>query len=154
MTAKIEGTKRDKVRAYWAADVNLSYADVAVRFNVTPRQVRTAVEDLPREGPRAQLAANGAYGAAVREDKTPDGAMRVLKQISIFRAHHGYSPTIRELCIILDLNSTNGMRQHFDRLKERGLITWSPAQARTVLITTKGVEALAATDLNKHLVSP
>lgn len=73
----------------------------------------------------------------------PDGMLRVLKAIHTFRAHHGFSPTIRELCVLLEIASTHAISCHFEALERHGLITRQFAQARTTVLTEAGLKAVA-----------
>jgi repressor LexA len=45
---------------------------------------------------------------------------------------HGYAPTVRELCGLLDIASPNGVECHLKTLERRGWIVRTERQARTI----------------------
>lgn len=142
MTAPLKESLRDQIRVYWASDTSLSYEEVAARYACSPRQVRGAVADLPREGARAAREQIGQFGVAVRDGKCPPASLRVLTAITAFVDAHGFAPTTRQLCQLLNVTSTNGVHEHLEYLVAAKLITRRAKQSRTIVVTMKGREAL------------
>ena len=58
-------------------------------------------------------------------------ALAVIKQV---QNEHGYSPTVRELSILLGLKSTATVQQHLDELEKKGFIERNPSCARTIRV--------------------
>lgn len=58
----------------------------------------------------------------------------LLFVIGRFIAQHGYSPTLRELCIETGVTSTNGVHEHLRWLKKNDFITWEPTRSRTIRV--------------------
>ncbi len=61
-----------------------------------------------------------------------DAARRVYDAIVDYIDSHGYAPTVRELCGLLDIASPNGVECHLKTLERRGWIVRSERQARTI----------------------
>ena len=55
-------------------------------------------------------------------------------------ATHGYSPTVRELCLAFGFASTEGAMCHLRPLRVKGYVVWNDGQARTIR-TLQEVEA-------------
>lgn len=47
-------------------------------------------------------------------------------------ADHGYSPTVRELCLAFRFGSVNGAMCHLHPLRKKGWIAWNERQSRTI----------------------
>lgn len=60
--------------------------------------------------------------------------IEVLKCINDFINENGYSPTIRELCEIMDLSSPATMHTHLIELSDKGYITYVVGKSRTIRI--------------------
>ena len=58
----------------------------------------------------------------------------ILLAITNFIKDKGYAPTVREVGEIVHLASTSTVYNHFEKLKEKGYITWEPSQPRTIRI--------------------
>ncbi len=61
----------------------------------------------------------------------------ILKAIQDFIMDHGYPPTIREICRMVGLKSTKGVKVHIDNLVRDGLITKIGSKARGLRIEPK-----------------
>ena len=59
---------------------------------------------------------------------------KVLRAIEEFIAEKKYSPTIRELGIILNLKSTSTVHRHVERLKRLGYISSNTTSPRTIIV--------------------
>ncbi len=70
-----------------------------------------------------------------------DRQVEVLKAIRLSIVQRGYPPTIRELATSLGIVSTNGVNDHVQRLRAKGLLDAEYATARGLRVTPKG-EAL------------
>ena len=55
-------------------------------------------------------------------------------------ATHGYSPTVRELCLAFGFASPSGAMCHLLPLRAKGYLAWNDRQARTIR-TLQEVEA-------------
>lgn len=69
----------------------------------------------------------------------------VLAAIDAYSKGHGYAPSVRALLEPLGLSSTNGIAEHLERLEANGLIVRDRRVARSIRITRRGREWLAAT---------
>lgn len=63
-----------------------------------------------------------------------DKQKEVLKTIKRYIKENRISPTIRELCKILDIKSTATIQQHLERLKDKGYITYIYHSGRSIAI--------------------
>jgi repressor LexA len=70
--------------------------------------------------------------------------LEVLRVVQRETAAKGFSPTIRELCDLLGITSTNAMADALWSLRRRSLLTWEEHRARTFVITDAGKALLAA----------
>ena len=61
--------------------------------------------------------------------------IRLYHYIADYVAVHGYGPTLREMAAAMGLKSFNTAHHHLRRLREFGLVTWTPGAARTVRVT-------------------
>lgn len=79
-------------------------------------------------------------GVAVRRraEGPTAGQLRVLRLVvESYRARLP-QPSIRELCDVLGLSSTNGVAEHLRQLEAKGLITRAAQRARSVRPTPAG----------------
>lgn len=61
----------------------------------------------------------------------------MLDAIVAYKAEHdGVSPTIRELMVAVDLNSTSAVSYHLDRLERKGYIVRQTDRPRTIEIVS------------------
>jgi len=77
--------------------------------------------------------------------KTPrptDRQLQVLAAIDDHWTEHGFAPSLRELCEVLDLASTNGANDHVKSLQIAGYVTRQPRTIRTLRLTDEGERAL------------
>ena len=56
----------------------------------------------------------------------------ILKEIKLFIAKNGYSPSIRELCSVCDLHSSATMFVHLKNLTQKGYINQTNKKFRTI----------------------
>jgi repressor LexA len=61
----------------------------------------------------------------------------ILKAIQNFIMDYGYPPTIREICRIVGLKSTKGVKVHIDNLAQEGLIRKVKSKARGLMVESK-----------------
>ena len=59
----------------------------------------------------------------------------VYKVVKEFIQKNGYSPSVREICDILDYSSPATAEAHLKKLKEKGYITYVENRSRTIRIT-------------------
>ncbi len=59
---------------------------------------------------------------------------RVLAFIASYIEQHGYSPSVRDICRGVDINSTSHVRHVLEALFEQGAIEMAPRRARTVRV--------------------
>ena len=64
----------------------------------------------------------------------------ILEIIKSFIEEKGYSPTIREICILSGLSSTSSVHGHIKRLKAKGHITSGVDMPRSIALTKKEKE--------------
>ena len=57
---------------------------------------------------------------------------RVLECIALFRAEHGYCPSVRELQQLLGFASPTAVHGHIWALRRRGRVTWEIGKDRTL----------------------
>ena len=67
-------------------------------------------------------------------EKLTDKQEIVLDIIKGYIQEHGYSPTIRELCEIVGVNSPATMHYHLKRLKKKGYIDYIFNRNRTIRV--------------------
>ena len=73
---------------------------------------------------------------------TTDRQMQILRVIDDSTRENGYPPSVRELCDLLGIRSTNGVADHLRRLASKGLILRGVAKARTMRLTELGRDLL------------
>lgn len=71
----------------------------------------------------------------------------VLRAIRDYRNTRGYSPSVAELCVALNLKSKNGVAEHLRALIHKGLLQHTPLFARTIRPTSAGFKALRLSPL-------
>ncbi len=62
----------------------------------------------------------------------------IYDAIQEFLEINGYSPTIRELCDLLDLKSTATMYVHLKKMKEKGVLNYQEGCSRTIVLNKVG----------------
>ena len=60
--------------------------------------------------------------------------IEILRWITNYIAEHGYSPSLRELCLAFGFRSTQGAVCHLRPLRLKGWLTWNDRQARTLRV--------------------
>lgn len=65
----------------------------------------------------------------------------VLATIAKHIAVEGYPPTLRELCVMIGVRSTNAACDHIRLLKLKGLLSRDASAARSIRVTDEGWEA-------------
>lgn len=71
-----------------------------------------------------------------------DREREILSAIDSATKAQGYPPSVRELCEMLGVASTNGMIEHLRTLQKKGLLEREIATARAIRITEEGYEAI------------
>ena len=66
----------------------------------------------------------------------------ILAWLAKYIADHGYSPTVRELCLAFHFDSVNGAMCHLHPLRKKGWITWNDGQARTLRVLEEACDGL------------
>ena len=61
-----------------------------------------------------------------------DRQREIYRWIVNYIADHGYSPTVRELCLAFQFGSVNGAMCHLHPLRRKGYLTWNVGQSRTI----------------------
>ncbi len=69
--------------------------------------------------------------------------LEVLREISEHQKSKGYPITIRELCDVMEIRSTNGIAQHITLLEKKGLVRREPRRSRTLQLTNAGTREIA-----------
>lgn len=72
------------------------------------------------------MNARKLHEEAVREE--------IITAIKMYRERHGFSPTVRELCSMIEINSASVMVKHLDALESQGRITRKRTTPRTLQI--------------------
>ena len=67
----------------------------------------------------------------------------ILAIIRDYIKYQGYPPTVRELCRIAGVASTNGMLGILDKLKKKGYIKSRPFMARSITICERKSDTTA-----------
>lgn len=63
-----------------------------------------------------------------------DRQREILAWLARYIADHGYSPTLRELCLAFKFVSTEGANCHLRALRKKGWIEWNDRQPRTLRV--------------------
>lgn len=58
----------------------------------------------------------------------------ILRFLSDFAAHNGYSPTVREICAAVGLSSTASVYRHLEALRDEGLICMGGQKKRSITV--------------------
>jgi repressor LexA len=61
-----------------------------------------------------------------------DRQREIYRWIVQYIATHGYSPTVRELCLAFRFDSPNGAMCHLLPLRKKGYLAWNERQSRTI----------------------
>ena len=61
-----------------------------------------------------------------------DRQREIYRWLVQYIANHGFSPTIRELCLAFGFASTEGAMCHLRPLRVKGYVVWNDGQARTI----------------------
>jgi repressor LexA len=72
----------------------------------------------------------------MRDDITPR-QREVLGHISIFMEAKGFAPSLREICVLVGVSSTNVVAEYLDDLEKYGYIQRTPRIARSLKILKK-----------------
>lgn len=64
-----------------------------------------------------------------------DRQAQVISAIREFTATYGYPPSIRELCALLGVGSTNAVKTLLDVLRRKKLVDWIDGKSRTIRLT-------------------
>ena len=65
--------------------------------------------------------------------------MLIYNTIKKYIEIYGYSPSVRDICNIVKINSPASVHRHLKRLKEFGYITFTENKSRTIRILKSGV---------------
>lgn len=68
--------------------------------------------------------------------------VEILKAIIDYINTKGFSPTVREICEAVELQSTSTVHMHLDSLEKLGCITRIAATPRTLAVTDEGMRLL------------
>ncbi len=58
----------------------------------------------------------------------------LVKAIKYYQQQFGYSPTVRELQQVVEVQSTSTVLEDLRWLRSRGMVTWTPKTARTLRV--------------------
>ena len=67
---------------------------------------------------------------------------QILQCIYDYLDEHGYPPTVREICEVVDLSSTSTVHGHLSRLEKKGYIQRDPTKPRAIELTTIGLSSI------------
>lgn len=65
--------------------------------------------------------------------------IEILKAIHRFVQQNKYSPSIRELCDLVNLKSTSAVHRRLEKLEKEGFITKTETYIRTIALTEKAM---------------
>lgn len=68
----------------------------------------------------------------------------VLQLIEEYILKHGFAPSMRELCTMRGVTSTNGISEHLRTLVKRGFIRRTGFLARSIVVVQSGWPVVAA----------
>lgn len=71
--------------------------------------------------------------------KLTEKQKKILSVIEMYINDYRYSPTIRELCMLLDVKSTSTIHGHIERLESNGYITRVNGGPRTIRVVNREV---------------
>ena len=63
--------------------------------------------------------------------------VEIMKRLRAFIDAHGYAPSVRELVVLCEYNSTAAVAHQLVILEKEGRITRQPGLARSIVITEK-----------------
>lgn len=66
--------------------------------------------------------------------KLTDKQQRIYEIIKKFIEKNGYSPSVREIAKIAEVNSTGTIQEYIYKLKKKGYINYIPNKNRTIRI--------------------
>lgn len=66
---------------------------------------------------------------------------QLVRGITYYQKQFGYSPTVRELQEVVQVNSTSTVLEDLRWLRSHGMITWTPKTARTLRVLKEEEEA-------------
>lgn len=72
------------------------------------------------------------------DDGLTDRQKEILQYIADVASGSGVTPTIREIGDRFDIKSTNGVNDHLNALKRKGVLMRHEGMARSLVLTTKG----------------
>jgi SOS-response transcriptional repressor LexA len=58
----------------------------------------------------------------------------LVEAIIRYTKDNDYPPSVRDLCKILNIKSTQTMQKHLDLLRAQGLVAWQDKQPRTLRV--------------------
>jgi repressor LexA len=61
----------------------------------------------------------------------------LLEAIIQYIKENDYPPSVRELCRILNIKSSQTMHKHLDLLRAQGLVAWQDKQPRTLRVVQR-----------------
>src|SRR3954462_414957 len=61
---------------------------------------------------------------------------QILELLGRFTTDHGYPPTVRELCRLAGVSSTDTIPYHLDKLREKGLLEEAKGLSRAAQVTS------------------
>ncbi len=59
---------------------------------------------------------------------------RMLEFIRAYVDDNGFSPTIQEICVAVDVASPNAVRNHLLRMQDEGVLSLRPRVARSIVL--------------------
>ena len=71
---------------------------------------------------------------------------QVLECIKQYSKEKGYSPTVREICSLLNLSSSSTVHAHLESLERKGYIKRDSMKSRSIILTHKGEEEQEETE--------
>lgn len=93
-------------------------------------------------GGRVGAARSAPRGVLVRG--ATERQRDVLRSIADFEEANGFPPSIRDLCTLLEISSTNGVNDHLKALERKSLVERDPTTARSIRLTHQGRLVLGA----------
>jgi repressor LexA len=63
-----------------------------------------------------------------------DRQREILAWLVQYIDQHGYSPTLREMCLAFNFASPNGAMCHLVPLERKGYVTWNRQRSRTIRV--------------------
>lgn len=75
----------------------------------------------------------------------------ILKAIMYFSEKHGFPPTVREICDMVELKSTSTVYFHLNKLDQKGYIEKNAFSPRSITVTDKSIGEGFYSDTNVNL---